>query len=57
MYAWYKMKNPTLSAPASVETICKYLAEWRAGEAKSPLEPGTYRIIDTDDWVADGPAR
>ncbi len=59
MYLWYKARYPNLSAPASVETICKYLSEWRQVAVTTPPKPapGTYRLIDTDDWVAPGPAR
>lgn len=38
MYAWYKTAYH-LSAPASVETICKYLAEWRALTTSAPYTP------------------
>ncbi len=29
MYAWYRTAHKDLDAPAKIETICKYLAEWR----------------------------
>ncbi len=34
MYGWYKTAHLGLSAPSSVETICKYLAEYRAHKAQ-----------------------
>lgn len=36
MYAWYKTAHKDIDAPAAVETICKYLAEWRALGGKIP---------------------
>jgi hypothetical protein len=43
MYAWYKKAYPGLDAPATVETICKYLSKWRAcgGQVSPPVNaPG-----------------
>jgi hypothetical protein len=39
MYAWYKKAYPGLDAPATVETICKYLSKWRACGGQIPAPP------------------
>lgn len=50
MYAWYKMAHADLAAPAKVETICKYLAEWRT--AVKP--PSTATPAMEKHYFADG---
>jgi hypothetical protein len=56
MYVWYKRVHSNLSAPASVETICKYLAEYRQSR-RVVADDEHVKFVEHDSYVAPSEVR
>lgn len=56
MYAWYKKKFPDRDAPAKVETICKYLAEYRQ-QRRVVADDANVKFVEHDSYVAPSEVR